>query len=358
VARLRRLGEPDLVRRALELVRARRSAAGRLDDAAHLFLDRAGAEQATSTDVARWKARRFAAIGARRVADLCTGIGGDAIGFALEGIEPVLVDRDPARLAAARRNVARFLGRAPETILADVSAIDLDLPFHLDPDRRPGGRRTWRYDEIEPGPAVIAAWIARGRPGAVKLGPGVDLAALPPGEVEIIQRGRGLVQAVLWTGALACAPRRATRVDDGATFAAEPAALPIAPAGAFLHEVDPAVERAGLLGALARAHGLAAPHAHAGFLTGAAPVRSPWLAPARLLAELPGRFDAVRRWLAERGSPRVTVRVRGGADAREWERALRGAGPEALAVHVTRDGMQPRAWVSEAPAPPSAIGTP
>jgi len=350
VARLRRLGDADLVRRAIELADARRRAAGRLADAEHLLLDRAGAEMATSTDIARWKARRFVEFGARRVLDLCAGIGGDAIGLALAGIEPILVDRDRVRLIAARRNVALVLGHPPPALLADVATLPFSLlPFHLDPDRRAGGKRTWRYEELVPGPETIEELAASGAPGAVKLGPGVDLETLPTGEVEIIQRGGGLAQAVLWLGPLARGARRATRVDVAESFAAAPLPLPLAaggPVGPYLHEVAPAIERAGLLGALARAHGLVAPHEHAGLLAGREPVRNPWLSPGRVLAEVPGRIDTVRRWLAERGSPRTIVRVRGGDDASDWERALRGEGEPALTVHVTRRGRRRLVWIT------------
>jgi len=198
-----------------------------------------------------------------------------------------------------------------------------------------------------PGPATIEALVGDGLPGAVKLGPGVDLEALPAGEVEIIQRGGALVQAVLWCGALSRGSRRATRVDLGETFAAAPAPLPIAPAGPFLHEVAPAIERAGLLGALARANGLAAPHEHAGLLSGAEPLASAWLSPAPLLAELPGRIDEVTRWLARHGARAATVRVRRADDAAEWEAALCGGGPPTHAVHVTRDGARRIAWITK-----------
>jgi len=75
IERLRRLADAETARRAIEIVDARRRAKERIEHAEELLLDRAGAEMATSTDVARWKARRFAESGARRVLDLCAGIG-------------------------------------------------------------------------------------------------------------------------------------------------------------------------------------------------------------------------------------------------------------------------------------------
>ena len=355
IERCRRLADHETVHRAIALHEARARAEGKLDDAAQLLLDRTATEQSTSTDVARHKARRFATRGIDRVIDLCSGIGGDAIGFALEGITPTLVDLDPTRLAAARHNVAHFLGADPPTVAADVAALSHpELPFHIDPDRRPGGKRTWRYADILPGPEVIDARIATGQPGAIKLGPGVAFEDLPEGEVEIIQRGRGLVQAVLWIGDLAEVTRRATwiGVDLGTptteSFGGEPEPLPIGAAAPFLHTVEPAIERVGLLGTLARRHDLHAAHEHSGFLLGESAVVSPWLTARHLDADLPARLEDVRKWLRKHDGGIVTVRVRGGDEAREWEKSLRGKGSVRYTVYVTREGKKRRAWITRA----------
>ncbi|NBC11043.1 MAG: class I SAM-dependent methyltransferase, partial [Planctomycetes bacterium] len=81
-AALRRLGRPELVRMAIELVTARRRAAGKLRHAGRIMADTAGVEQATGSDVARHKAGRFAELAPRRLVDLCCGIGGDAMALA------------------------------------------------------------------------------------------------------------------------------------------------------------------------------------------------------------------------------------------------------------------------------------
>ena len=77
---LRRDHHPDLVAAATTLVDLRRHAVGKLgDDAAAMVMDRTGLEQATRATVARHRADRLAASGARTVVDLGCGIGADLI---------------------------------------------------------------------------------------------------------------------------------------------------------------------------------------------------------------------------------------------------------------------------------------
>ena len=359
IERLRAHAPPEVVRLAIELVETRRRAASRLVDADRLLLDRVGTEQATSTDVARWKARRFAAAGLGRVLDLCCGIGGDAMGLALEGIAPILVDRSRARLIAARHNVEVVGGRRPSAILGDVESLVSDLPtmpVHLDPDRRASGRRSVRLEDMSPGPSFLRSLVERGGPGAVKLAPGVDLEALPSGELEGIQRGPEVVQVVLWIGALAEGVRRATVVPIGTTaairtFEGTPVDLPIGPTAPILHTTDPVVERVGLLGTLARTHGLTAPHEHAGFLTGpetTAAAATPWLVPHRLIEEGAGRIEDVRGWLRQQPEGTVVVRTRGVRDGARWQRAFPGRGPVRYQLFVTREGRSVRARLARA----------
>ena len=101
ITHLRKHWPPDLVAAAITLTIARRKAAKKFADPEHLFVDPIGVEQATGIEVARYKARRFAEIGADRIIDLCCGIGGDAM--ALAGIaDMMLIDTDPGRAWMAR----------------------------------------------------------------------------------------------------------------------------------------------------------------------------------------------------------------------------------------------------------------
>ena len=75
----------------------RSKAESKFSNAQRMYFTRAGLEQASSERMARHHARRYAAFD--RIADLCTGIGGDLIGLAAERAV-LAVDSDPVHVAA------------------------------------------------------------------------------------------------------------------------------------------------------------------------------------------------------------------------------------------------------------------
>lgn len=345
LARLRQSFEPALVAVAVELVRARKKAAGRLAGAEQLVLDVAGVEQATSDGVAVWKAARFARAGIPRVVDLCAGVGGDARALARVA-RVVAVDRSPVRAWMSRRNTGS------PAVAADVTTLDFgDLPFHFDPQRRDDRtrRRAAGIADYRPGPAYLERLLARAPAGAVKLGPGVDPAAVPGvgvGELEFISERGSLVQAVLWHGDLAGAPGlcSATRLPEAVHVTGAPAPLPQWDASAepsFLYVPDPALERARLTAIVATTHGLGELHPGLGLLAGARAVSDPWLEGFGVVARLPWREGKLRQVLQSLGGGPVTVRSRGGAvDAPAASRRLATAGSGEQIVFGLRLGRE------------------
>jgi hypothetical protein len=233
--------------------------------------------------VARHKAGRFAEAGATEIADLCAGIGGDAM--ALAQVAPVTaVDMSAARVLCLRWNVEASAVRFPvTTVTGDVRAVLPSLPigaaFHIDPARRSEGRRLARYEDLIPGPAVLAEVVGRFAGGAMKLSPAVEFETLPPGHLELISHHRTVVQAVLWTGTLAARfppnTRTATLVRQGGapvSFTAEPKPAVIGASewepAPYLYEVDGAFTRAGLAGPLAEALSLRPLTTDGGYLWG------------------------------------------------------------------------------------------
>jgi len=96
-----------LVAAAMTQIRLRERARTKFgDDAARIYFTQAGLEQATSAPVAAHRAARYHA--ARRIADLCCGIGGDLRALA-DGHDVLAVDRDPLTAAIATANM-RALG--------------------------------------------------------------------------------------------------------------------------------------------------------------------------------------------------------------------------------------------------------
>ncbi|QNN21979.1 hypothetical protein HED60_06735 [Planctomycetales bacterium ZRK34] len=353
ITRLRKLGDDEQVRAAIELTIARRKAADKFDHPEQMIADPVGVEQATSLDVARHKAKRFAEAGIDHVVDLCCGIGGDAIALR-EHMSVKCIDRDPVRAWMAQHNTGCPAECADVTTLAREGAA-----YHIDPDRRPGGRRVWCIDDCEPGPEFLHTLNGD---GAMKLSPAVDfeqLQGFPGGEVEIINRRGTLVQAVLWTGRLARHERTATRIDcdtaapgcaEAISMHGSPRYVPLCEPQRYLLAIDPAIERADLTGELCDQLDLAAIHPALGLLTSDTPVQSPWLTGFELLATLPWHeknLKKIKAALREHDAGLVDVKTRGKAvDPDRFSPKLRQKGNQHLTVFVLRMDQKHTAFIT------------
>jgi len=352
VAALRRGASLDEVTVALELTQARAKAAVKFGEAsAGMVADVQGVEQASGAAVGLYKASRInAALGqGTSVADLCCGIGGDSMALASTGRGVISVDRDPLRAWMAGRNTHH----QAQAVCADVADLSLGgMAIHIDPARRSEatGKRFWRLDDYQPGPATIGKLIQQALAGAVKLSPGVDLDELPwPGEVEFISEGGRLVQVVLWSGAFAQVSRRATRIDHQGThhLSGEPLVPPIDLAQRYLYTFDAAVERADLIGHLSSLIDAPAIHPKLGLLTSDRVIESPWVTGFELIERLPWRPKRVKQWLATNDGGLVEVKTRGKAcDPDPTQRQLRGDGGTAYTVFVLRFDTKVQALVT------------
>ncbi|MFG3116941.1 methyltransferase domain-containing protein [Streptomyces sp. NPDC048197] len=203
--RLRRDHAAPLVSAALTQARLRQRAAVKFGaDAQRMYFTPNGVEQSTRASVAAHRAARLAGLGVRTLADLCCGIGGDALALARAGIRVLAVDRDPLACAAARAN-AEALGLAEliEVRCADVTEVDTtgyDAVF-VDPARRTKARGGRIFDpEAYSPPLSWAVEAARTAPfAALKIAPGVPHEALPEdAETEWISYGGEVKEAVVW----------------------------------------------------------------------------------------------------------------------------------------------------------------
>ncbi|HEX4289165.1 MAG TPA: SAM-dependent methyltransferase, partial [Trebonia sp.] len=109
--RLRREYPADLVAAATAQHELRLAARAKFSRAMEMLFTRAGYEQSSSEPIARYRAARFG--GARRVADLCCGIGGDLLALA-PGRQALGVDRDDVHARLALHNAAVY-GQAENT---------------------------------------------------------------------------------------------------------------------------------------------------------------------------------------------------------------------------------------------------
>ncbi|MCK9895058.1 class I SAM-dependent methyltransferase [Frankia sp. AgB32] len=364
-ARLRAEGVPaDLVAAAFSQAELRQRAAVKFTLADRMFFTRAGLEQASSQAAAEHRASRFA--GLRRLADLCAGIGGDAValathpGPAFAARELLLVDRDPVHLWMAAYNTSVHGAGRVEARLADVRDVDLagfDGAF-VDPARRAGARRLgsgasepplpWCFGLTSQVPAV-----------AVKAAPGLDVAGVPADwEIEFVADGRDLKEAVLFSAALASAPRRATVLGGG--DGGRPVSLVGVPdppqstgrvgaPGGYLYDPSPAVTRAGLVGELGRRLDAWQIDPMIAFLTSDEPVTSPFARRLRIDAELPFDVRRLTAALRVRGIGSLEIRRRGLAgDVETLRRRLlprrRDLVPGGPAVTVVMTRMRGEPW--------------
>ncbi len=331
VARLHQELGPERAAVVIQQLQLRPRAREKFPMAQAMFFTRRGLEQATDWAVACYKARRFPRGESR--ADLCCGLGGDALGLATTG--PVLaVDRDPvccllaeANLAAAR-DFLRKQHPPQELFPVEVQCRDVlqaklgqQAAWHLDADRRIGGKRVYRQQQTALGWQTVEELLRRNPHGAVKLSP-MDEPPLewePRATWEWISRSGHCRQLVAWFGSLAPAPgeRIATRLLPAGAVSFQGVPLPAQEAALgirrYLYEPDPAVLAAGLEYALAAHLHLAAVAPGGVYLTGEEPVEHALLAGFEVLEVLPFDRRQLKRTLS-RGDYRVVEVKKRGVD--------------------------------------------
>lgn len=312
-SRLRKHYSDELVRTALSLHELRRKAEVKFSRAASMWFDRRGLEQSTSELVARHKAQRFEGA----VADLCCGIGGDAIALA-ERCQVVAVDLNPAACLRAEWNAEAYgVSSRIETRCAKASEqVPSDGLIHIDPDRRAGSEgKASRIEDYVPGPAELLHLMSRCRGGAIKVGPASNFGGKFPddAEIELISLKGECKEATVWFGELAGSqPFRATVLPAGESIAGHPldAAVPLAPIGRYLYDPDPAVVRAGLVDVVAERLKLNRLDSAEEYLTSDELVTSPFVRPFEVLAELSNNEHELREWLRRSDFGQLEIKCR------------------------------------------------
>jgi predicted O-methyltransferase YrrM len=354
-AALRREYPASLAAAAVAQHELRLAAREKFSRAMEMLFTRAGYEQSSSETIARHRAARFA--GARRVADLCCGIGGDLIALAAvpetAAARVVLaVDRDEihARLAVHNAGVYGEADRV-RACVADVRDIALDGidAVFIDPARRAGTRR-FPAGVSQPPLDWCLALAGRVPAVCVKAAPGLPAELIPPGwEAEFIADGRDLKEAVLWSPVFATAPRRATILPAGDTLVGGPAGadghidpVEVSEPGEYLLDPSPAVTRAGLVEDLARLLGARKIDPRIAFLTADREVATPFARTLRVVESAPWNEKRFAARLRELGVGAADIRRRGLAgDVDQIRRRLKLSGPHRATVVITRVSDKP-----------------
>ncbi|KJK58712.1 class I SAM-dependent methyltransferase [Saccharothrix sp. ST-888] len=346
--RLRRAHPAPLVSAALAQAQLRQRARAKFGDQAdELYFTPDGVEQATRRSVAEWRAQRFAALGVRRLADLCCGIGGDAIALARVGIAVLAVDRSPLTCAVAEANAASLgLAELIEVRCADVTEVDVtgyDAVF-TDPARRTARGRVFDPEAYSP-PLSWAIEAARRTPfGALKVAPGIPHELVPDGaEAEWVSDHGEVKEAALWFGTRADRPHRATLLPGDRTLTGgllpDP---PAGPVGRYLYEPDGAVIRAHLVAEVAEQIGGRLIDPMIAYLTSDRLVPTPYAHAYEISDVLPFNVKKLKALLRERGVGTVVIKKRGiGITPEELRRQLKPSGPNELTVILSRTDHGP-----------------
>lgn len=313
---------PEIAAGAIEVVDARRRARTRFPDADRLFWTRDALAQATSPVIAAYHAARLvpqatlAPLGS--VADLGCGVGIDAVALAEAGAVVTAIERDGARLVFARVNaeVHGVAGRIT-FVQGDVTTLPwtADAAF-WDPSRRVDGRRVSRHaEQYEPPLSFLQTVRARVRGGGVKLSPALpdDILKGLGGSVEFLSERGECKEACVWFGAAAERDQpdwAAVLLPGRLVIAPSESAPPVGPPGAFVHDPDPGVVRAGALGTLASRMNATLVDAGDAYLTSDTPGEPPLVSSYRVLDVLPYRPRALREVLRRRGVGRLVVKKR------------------------------------------------
>ncbi|MEW2291891.1 class I SAM-dependent methyltransferase [Streptomyces sp. NPDC006743] len=325
--RLRREHPAGLVSAALGQARLRQRAAAKFGaaDAERMFFTPNGVEQSTRASVAAYRAARLRELGVSCLADLCCGIGGDAIALARAGIRVLAVDRDPVTAAAARANAAALgLDALIEVREADVTEVDTssyDAVF-VDPARRGGGRgggratggRIFDPEAYSPPLSWAVAAALRAPHAALKVAPGIPHEAVAPqAEAEWISDGGDVKEAVLWFGTEPGTVR--------ATLLPGPHSLrgrglpdpPVRPVGRYLYEPDGAVIRSHLVAEVAEELDGGLVDETIAYVTADELRPTPYATAYEITGRLPFNVKKLKALLREHEIGTLTVKKRGSA---------------------------------------------
>jgi hypothetical protein len=349
VSDLRKAGHsPGLVAAVLTQSRLRAKARTKFGDfAGRMLFTEAGLEQATRLRVAALHAGRFVEAGVTRVADLGSGIGGDAMAMAAMDLTVTAVDTDEITATVASYNLAPF--PSAEVVHADAEHFDLSGfdGAWFDPARRTAGHtntsRLTQPEDYSPSLDYVFG-LGETLPLGVKLGPGHDRDHIPQAaEAQWISVDGNVVEMSLWFGRLARDGIRRSALlltQDGTHELNAPADTEDAPVGAlgdYLYEPDGAVIRARLIGDLARtldgrmlSDGIA-------YITADTAIATPFATAFRVIEVLPSDERKLRQVLQERRIGTLEIKKRGvDIDPAALRTRLRPKGPGSATIVVTR----------------------
>ena len=353
--RLRKTLACERARLVSEQTELRRRAVEKFGEhAERMFFTNVALQQATDRWIAAYKASRFDV--ATPIIDYCCGIGGDLVALARRG-PTVGWDRSPEAVIFARANLCVSPCEG-EVRLGDVEQHPPHVghQWHLDPDRREGGRRSTHLQHHSPNGQTIENWLDGAPDAAVKLAPATDLSAnwQHRAELEWISWHRQCRQLVAWFGSLAQTPgqRRATVVAGEAVhyFVGDAEVLPevSGSVGEFIYDTDPAIRAARLTAALAESVGCQVLAEGESYLTADHWIAHPLVTGFRVLDTGPLRIKDLEKRFSTAEIGQLEIKTRGvDTKPEQVRKKLRLKGDKSLTLFLTRQEKQEIAILAE-----------
>jgi hypothetical protein len=348
---------PEMVNAVFAQVKLRARARTKFSRADAMYFTAEGLEQASTERMALYHATLYA--GMQVVADLCSGIGGDLIGFA-QSYAVISVDVDPVHSHMGVLNAGAYgVANRVQPMVGDVEMVGLsadagELGLFIDPARRMDGKRLGPGDSRPSLEWCFA--LADQRPVAVKAWPALPLDRVPSQwALEFVSEGRELKEALIVSPQFDRPARRATvLLPEPQTLDAHAGDdVPVRAPGSFLLDPDPAVTRSGLVEDLART--LAGPSevwkidSDIAFLSSNVALDTPFGRSLSVEASLPWNLNRLKEALRSLDVGSVDIRKRGSAvDVDDIQRRLKLTGTRPATVVLTRVAGRPWAFVASA----------
>ncbi len=336
----------DVVSGALSLLEGRERARRRgFPEADRLFVTPDALAQATSPLLAGFHASLLAPLG--RVVDVACGLGFDTLALARAGLDVLAIERDPVRLTLARANadvlgvrerITFSLGDATESYLSDWPAIFYDPARRTAPSAPNNGGASVRHsadsERYEPPLSLLDTWRTEGKAMVAKLSPALpdELLQSLGDSVLFLSESRECKEACVTFG-LSDMRFGALLLPEGIFVPAQDDPEIAETLGAFLHDPDPALIRAGALGGVG-AERISYDDA---YLTSDVPAGSRLARSYQILETMTYQPKKLGAWLRARNIGRLVVKKRRfpkEPDAVARELGLSGAGDEATLVLV------------------------
>ncbi len=318
------------------------------------------------------------------VLDGCCGAGADAVALAARGAV-CAIDNDPWMTALAVNNAdAQGLSLATRTTNLDSSAIGAAQWLHVDPDRRPGNRKTLIADQFSPPLQDVLHLANRTRGYAIKLAPStlfdLDLThwiaehcvrvwlgghcecrqqLLIGNEVQDnLARNLGLPEAVSQRHAIAIlltdgSDRLATALEPSNHYCfAAPAQCESvsleADVDQFIFDLHPTLHVSGLALAWAHQQNLYPISGQHGYYTGSQSVPGPWAQSFQVMDVIAWDDRKIRKWLRQNQVGQVEVKCRMVTmNANDFQRRYSKPEGRPVTLLVTRIGDRVRAIAAE-----------